>query len=115
MRIWILTAASLITLSTAHEQDDVSDIEKQAINDMVGCYQAHQIHELVARMDEDRFVRTVMVEVCTEQRRHAAGTLADTLASKGISKDEIPVRVESFLLGHTTFLRMFYRRIKGAQ
>ena len=115
MRIWILTAASIFSLSTAHAQDDVSALEKHAINDMVGCYQAHKIHELVGRMDEDRFVRTVMAEVCIEQRQQAAQTLADALVSKGVSKDEIPGRVQSFLLGHTTFLRMFYRRIKGAR
>ena len=115
MRIWILITASLIALSTAHAEDDLSAIEEKAVNDMVGCYQEHKMHEFVARMDEDRFVRTVMAELCIEKRRQAAQTLAYALASKGVSEDEIPGRVQSFLLGHTTFLRMFYRRIKGAR
>jgi hypothetical protein len=115
MRILAVAAIWLITMTAAHAQNDLSDIENQAIEEMVGCYQAHKIHELVGRMNEDEFVRTVMTEVCMEKRKQAAQTLADALASKGISQDDIPDRVQSFLLGHTTFLRMFYRRIKGAK
>jgi hypothetical protein len=117
MRIWIYAAAiCLVTLSAAHAaDDDLSETENQAINSMMACYQAHKIHELAGRMDENNFVRTVMGEICTEQRQQAAATLEGALAAKGLSQNEIQQRVDSFLLGHTTTLRMFYRRIKGAQ
>jgi len=115
MRILAVATIWLITMTAAHAQRDLSDIENQAINEMVGCYEAHKIHELVGRMNEDDFVRTVMTKVCIEQRQQASLTLADALASKGISEDKIPEMVQNFLLGHTTFLRMFYRRNKGAQ
>ena len=74
-------------------------IEEKAINDMVDGYQAHKMHELVGRIDE--------IVSCAPSWRQAAQTLADALASKGVG------RVQSFLLSHTTFLRRFYRRIKG--
>lgn len=110
-----IAAIVLVALGTAYAANAMSEAENEAINTLGACYQAHEIHKLVGRMNEDDFVRAVMGDICREERQRAAALLADALASNGTARNKIPERVESFFLGHTTTLRMFYRRIKGAQ
>jgi hypothetical protein len=107
-----MAAICLVTLSTADAFDDLSGSENQALKSLTACYKAQKLHELVQRMDEDSFLRAVG-ELCTEERQHAVAMLAAALASNGTSKDEIRVRVKSFLLAHASSLRRFYKSVKG--